>query len=279
MPVARNWLIIDCNNLCARAHYGMPPMVVDDRPTGAIYGFLRTVLDLKDQFAATGLAFCFDRGESLRKKVLPGYKLKAKAGENQTDPMRDKKHLDRQLYELRTDILPRIGMNNVFAVDGYEADDLAAAVCSHWAVKYGVIVSSDKDLFQCLEDNHGKKIDQYDLGKKQLVTYHGFERHYGVMAQEWASVKAIAGCLSDNIPGVEGVGEKTAIKYVAGVLPRTHQSYRRIRESARLIERNAALVTLPYVGLKLPELREDEDCYDSWREVLSEFNAERLIRR
>jgi hypothetical protein len=74
------------------------------------------------------------------------------------------------------------------------------------------------------------------------------------------------------------VGERTAIKYVCGVLPKSHKSYQNIKASAELIRRNEALVTLPYVGLRLPELREDEDDYNSWRRVLSEFNAERLVR-
>lgn len=277
MTMPRTWLIVDCDNLAARCHYGYPAMIVNDRPTGAIFGFLKAVIDLKDRFAATGLAFCFDKGESFRKKVLPCYK--ANGVEKAFDPLQDKKYLRRQLHELRTSILPRIGMNNVFAVEGYEADDLVAATCCHWAVKHGIIVSSDKDLYQCLEDNPSKKIEQYDPGKKELVTYRSFESRYGVMAHEWSKVKAIAGCISDNIPGVIGVGEKTAIKYLAGCLPKTHNTYRMIRASAALIERNESLVTLPYVGLRLPDLREDEDTYHRWRDVLSEFDAERLIRR
>jgi DNA polymerase-1 len=277
MPMARTWLIVDCNNVAARYFHAMPPMLVDDRPTGAIFGFLKCVLNLKDEFAASGLIFCFDKGFSLRKKVLPGYQKRPEKTEN-ADPYRDKKHLDRQLRELRIDILPRIGMKNVFAVEGYEADDLVASACCHWAVKHGIIVSSDKDLFQCLRLCQSKRIDQYDLGKKELVTYRNFEDRYGITPHDWNLVKAIAGCESDNIPGVEGVGERTAIKYVCGVLPKSHKSYQNIKASAELIRRNESLVTLPYVGLRLPELREDEDDYNSWRRVLSEFNAERLVR-
>jgi DNA polymerase-1 len=277
MTMPRTWLLIDCNNVAARYFHAMPPMLVDDRPTGAIFGFLKCVLNLKDEFAASGLIFCFDKGFSLRKKVLPGYQKRPEKTEN-ADPYRDKKHLDRQLRELRIDILPRIGMKNVFAVEGYEADDLVASACCHWAVKHGIIVSSDKDLFQCLRLCQSKRIDQYDLGKKELVTYRNFEDRYGIPPHDWNLVKAIAGCESDNIPGVEGVGERTAIKYVCGVLPKTNQTYQRIRASADLIARNESLVTLPYVGLRLPELREDEDDYNSWRRVLSEFKAERLVR-
>lgn len=278
MTMPRTWAIFDVNNVVARCFYAMPPLIVKDRPTGAMVGFLKAVIDLKDETAATGLAFCFDKGESLRKKVLPQYQANRKADQNGFDPNKDKKYLDRQLYELRTSILPRIGMKNILAVDGYEADDLVAAVCCHWAVKQGIIVSSDKDLFQCLECNVHKRIDQYDLGKKETVTYRSFENKYGVRPNEWSMVKAMAGCTSDNIPGVQGVGEITAIKYINGVLPKTHVTYKRIKDSANLIERNEMLVTLPYVGLKQPELHEDEDTYDSWQDVLGEINAQKLVR-
>jgi 5'-3' exonuclease len=277
----RLWLLFDANNVMARMFFAIrEPMLVGGLPTNAIYGFLRTVLTLRDQyqkFGGVNFAFCFDKGESLRKKVWPGYKAKGPAPT--ADKYLDRKYLTQQLYDLRTRVLPRIGYRNVLACEGYEADDLVAACCSHWSVKRAVIVSSDKDLFQCLEEGPRRTITQYDIGTKQEVTRATFFEKYGVMPSDWPRVKAMAGCLSDNVPGIDGVAEKTAIKYVNQCLPHTSAAYLRITRSGDLIARNELLVTLPYVGLKCPELREDEDDDNSWRSVVSALNMKQLAVR
>lgn len=267
--MARTWLVIDSTNLATTMWHAIAtPMVVKGMPTNAIYGFLKMVIHLKDKYAASGMVFCFDKGESLRKRTLPEYQ----SGRTK-DPA-----LQRQIHELRTAILPEIGFNNVLAMDGYEADDLVAAACNHWAVKRAVIVSSDKDLYQCICDNRDKCVSMHNLGTKQEITHAAFFEKYTISPHEWPVVKAMAGCVSDKIPGIEGVGETTAIKYLHGVLPQNRKTYTDIKKSSDLIMRNLTLVTLPYLGMQAPSLQEDEDDFNSWSGVLSRLNATQLLR-
>lgn len=263
----KKWLVLDVDNLMHRSFHAMPPLEVKGRQTGAIHGFLKSLIQLRATYEATNLAFCFDRGVPKRKEfyssyqsrrdVIPPYKAN-----------KDRKYLKRQLSELRDYILPDLGMSNVFSVDGYEADDLIAALVNSYAVKRGVIVSSDKDLYQCLRGG----ISVHDLDSKIEITEEKFKERYQVTPQEWITVKAIAGCDSDSIFGIKGVAEKTAIRYIKGELGPTFKSYVAIQVGRAIIERNRKLIELPWPGLKLPDLYEDSDTSETWGKVLQSLN-------
>lgn len=268
-------LVIDVDNLMHRYHYAFPPLLVDGNPTGATHGFLRAVLSLREEFSATDLVFCFDRGEPVRKKLFPAYKANHK--DDATEPYKQKKYLHRQLHELRNNLLPMIGFRNVFSQDGYEADDFVAAVCNHWQVRRAVIVSSDKDLHQCLCDTPAKYVTQYDLNGNGELSKAKFIERYGVYPSEWVQVKAMMGDVGDNIPGIEGVGEKTAIKWLKFGLAEHTKACQGINAGKDVIARNRELMELPYPGLRPVELREDDVTVDSWRAALDEINASHLV--
>jgi len=109
-----------------------------------------------------------------------------------------------------------------------------------------VIASSDDDLLQLLSPY----TSIYNLGRKERYTEQKFIQDYGIQPQEWVEVKKIAGCSGDNVPGVPGVGEKTAIRYLRGELNPDTKAYQKIEQGRKIIERNEDLVSLPFPGTK-----------------------------
>ncbi len=223
-------LIIDCNNIAFREAFARPNLSHNDRATGMIYGFLQQLMILTGKFDLPP-ALCWDSISSLRKEFHAGYKA------NRTE--KDPGHLA-QLTVLRTEILPRIG-HHCHHLDGYEADDLIAVLVQRPGNH--VIVSSDSDLYQLLND----RVTIYDPGKKSSMTEYWFtEEQYDIEPSQWPMVKAIAGDTSDNVIGVPGVGIKTAIKHLRGQA--TAKVNARIEAHAEVITRNLKLVTLPWEG-------------------------------
>jgi DNA polymerase-1 len=254
--VSRVTLIVDAENILYRAFHVMPPMMSGDRPVSAIVGFFKTVFSVRDRLGTSGCVFCFDSSQSLRRKILPAYKAI-----RDTPPAA----VLWQIKELRDRILPQMGFNNVFAQDGYEADDIIAAV-AFARCKQAVIVSSDKDLLQCLRPG----VEVYDVGAKCVWTGETFHARYGVTPAEWARVKALMGDGSDNVRGVPGVGLTTALRLV-----RKEKVYgsvlRSVAKMPDLIERNLKLMALPLEGVEVPELEEDDDTEECVERVLARY--------
>jgi len=270
------WLLIDSNNLASRLFYALPNNIYGGRPVAVIQGFLRTVMELKQRFNSVGVMFAFDNDESIRKEQYPFYQSTRGEYAGQTS-YKDKKQLTKQLIELQTRTLPSIGFKNVFSVSGYEADDIIAKVAMEQITYHGVIVSSDKDLFQCLS-NGRPVIEQYDIGKKKLLTVDWFRAAYKIDPSQWAEVKAMAGCTSDNIKGIPAIGEKRAITYLNGGLGKQTAAMENIKKHRDILLRNRKIVTLPLTGLSVPNLQEDKDTTSSWYEVMKEIGLKQYAR-
>jgi len=247
-----------------------------------IYGFLRDVANLQDKFRTHNTLFCFDYGKSLRAKTYPAYKsARHKKYKEESDVehiLRQEFH--RQMMRLRKTLLPKIGFKNILFQRGLEADDMIAlaAMCLD-ADDEAIIISADHDLYQCLAAN----VSMYAPAQKKLTTLQSFHKEYGVMPVEWAMVKAMAGCSSDSVRGVEGVGEKTAIKFLRRELKTTHKTFLRIAspESQELIKRNMELTALPHVANEpfKAVFVEDEIDEDGWAWVLKELGMPSLGKK
>ena len=281
-----NWLVIDCDYLCHRAHWSMRDELSaeDGSATSVVFGFLSTVLWMQDRFDASHVVFCWDVGESLRKKILPQYKgnrrrdSKNASPEERHEARRQRKALRRQTHKLRIDILNDLGYENVLYKPGYEADDWIAATCRSiqysWPMDDVFIISADYDLLQCLA--HG--VNLYSPATKKVWTLREFVKTYKLGPSQWLEVKAIAGCSTDNIPGVPGVGEKTAIKYVNGELKGNKVDD--IEEAEALIERNKELVELPFRDeLKRPKLTKTLPDKKSWKRMMKKIGMPSLVKQ
>lgn len=194
--------LIDSSSYFYRAFYALPPLSNSKgMPTGASLGYSRMLMKIIKEAGITRGACIFDSRESIRKQTYEAYKANRKAMPE--DLLQQVDYLQAISYLLGF---------QTFKLEGYEADDLIAAIV--YALKDSpvsiCIVSSDKDLKQLLSD----KVFIYDALKNKTVTVHSFEAEYGIKPEEYRYVLALMGDASDNIPGIKGIGEKTALSLI-----------------------------------------------------------------
>ena len=202
--------LIDGFNLAFRAYYGMPELAREDGfPTGAIHGWVRTLWWIEDNVKPDRLFVFFDLGGAQRQLAIRD-DYKANRGDTPED-------LEKQIPVIKewTRAAGYVGIEE----DGVEADDLIAA----YSEKYGeaghdvLILSADKDLAQLVTDKVHQLVPpptaNPKLGWRELDPA-GVEDKFGVRADQIADYLALIGDTSDNIPGLKGVGPKTASKWL-----------------------------------------------------------------
>lgn len=267
-------LIFDGHGLAYRAAYSTPGMSHNGEPTGVTFGVLSELLKLQAHFATDRIVFAFDCGPGLREKVEPAYKANRRDREVDEEKKKFLDDLKKEIQILGMIILPELGVNNVFLQDGYEGDDIVAAVAEQ--VKESgdeaFIVAEDKDLYQCLSS----QVKIYHPRTKQAVTAEAFKKVYGIRPNKWPMVKAISGCSGDNVKGVPGVGDATALKYVRGELDPKSKKFADIEASKDLIQRNLKLVGLPYEGCGSFDLCENTINKAKWKKVIKMIGADSL---
>jgi len=268
-------LILDTNNLCHRAFHALGDLSHEGIRTGMVYGVLRDVLYLQDLYATDRVVFCFDRGRPKRLDDCADYKGRRRRGTE--EEMDARAEVNVQIKRLRTKYLPAIGFRNVFSQAGYEADDVIASVCGDLPEgDGGIVVSTDGDLYQLLSAD---RVVIWNPRKRKPVTQASFTAERGIGPSMWPHVKAIAGCPSDNIAGVRGVGEKTAVKFLTGRLKSESKAFGRIVADDPLVERNLKLTRLPYPGVDRFALREDEVTPGRWERVARKLGMASLCDR
>jgi len=236
-------IIIDCSALAHRVKHTMKGIEYEFMPTGVVFGFMMKLLQLSKKFNSNQFVFAFDsdRRTYKRKKIYSDYKNHT----NKPKMTKEDKLLNsacyNQLKQLKTEILPKIGFVNLFRKKGYEADDIIASIVQNNKGEF-IIFSGDEDMYQLL--NYA---DLYKP-KKGLYTKFDFIEEYKIMPSKWYKVKAISGCNSDAVPGVFGVGEKTAIKFLKKEC--SLKTKQKILDHKEIINRNIKLVKLPLKGLK-----------------------------
>jgi len=207
--------------------------------TGIIYGFLSKVLTLIEDIMPDIVVFAWDSKESIRKEMYPAYKLKTKTPDPETIKLN--KIAFPQFDLLRDEILYSLGFKNNCIQDGYEADDIMADIAIKYEYDKIVIVTRDADLYQTITKN----VSVYDPKDGSIMDLSAFKNKYEILPDEWEFVKAIGGCTSDNVKGVQGVGEKRAIKFLKGELKDTSKAYNKITDSSLQLIKNHQVVKLP----------------------------------
>lgn len=240
-------VIIDSHAICHQVFHSMGDMTSNNMPTGVIFGFMLKLLEVRRATGVNDFVFTWDSKKSERKKIFPEYKDKSRAKTEDGEAHAKKIFAYEQFEILRDEIIPDIGFKHIYQQEGYEADDLIASIVLNNKKQSFIIASGDGDLYQLLEKD---RVSMYHLLKKQIFTESDFIAQYDITPNNWAEVKAITGCTSDNVPGVFDVGETTAIKYVTGRLKTSSKRYSAIMQNQDIIERNLPLVTLPFPGTK-----------------------------
>ncbi len=226
----------------------MGPLTHNDIPTGVLYGFLRDLTTFMEQFNTDNVVFCFDCGQGLREIAMPGYKSGRRERRLAYTPEEKLNHatLTKQIHAL-PDILKSIGYAHVYEAQGYEADDLLSTISgSIGKGDNATLISADADLWQCLAHN----VCWHNPTTYRTVTAATFRAEWCIDPDQWADVKALAGCDSDDVEGIPGVGEKTAAKFLRGELKHTTKAHKKIRSprGQKVWRDNLKLVKLPYPG-------------------------------
>ena len=240
-------IIIDSNALLHRAFHALPPLTnKKGELTGAVYGYLLTLFKAIKDLKADYVVACFDtKAKTFRHQEYKEYKAHRIAT---PDGIISQIPMAKEILEAFK--IP------VFAKDGFEADDLIATIATRAAEKDNLeifILSGDLDNLQLVSD----KIKVYTLGKgiKDTVIYdkNKVVERFGVTPEQMNDFKALTGDPSDNVPGVPGIGKKTAERIVvelkskigAGLVAGSSQ-----HASSEVIE------ALESLGYKAVEIRE-----------------------
>jgi DNA polymerase-1 len=203
------WLLVDGYNLAFRAFYGMPELTRADRfPTGALHGWVKGLWRLLDQEKPDSMVCFFDLGGAQDRLALhPEYK----ANRSETPPA-----LEQQIPVIK-ELTRALGFVGV-EMDGVESDDLLASEAFALAAAGNEvwIVSADKDFAQCVNDRIKILLPPPTANPKlgwRTLDAAGVVEKFGVPPAQIAEYLAIVGDTSDNIPGIDGCGPKTAAKW------------------------------------------------------------------
>ncbi len=278
-------VIIDGNSLINRAFYALPPLTTKEgKHTNAIYGFVNMLLKVIDDYNPTYIGVAFDKkAPTFRHKEYTQYK----AGRKKMPP-----ELAEQIEPLK-EVLDAFDVYRI-ELEGFEADDLIGTLSKHCEEKglESLIVTGDRDALQLTSDR--TKVLFTKKGISQLEVYDDKKviEKYEVTPEQFIDLKGLMGDKSDNIPGVPGVGEKTAIKLLKqfetmenliqntdGIKGKLKEKIETNREQAILSKRLATIITNVPVEINLEDLKMKEVNYDKLFELfrLYEFNS--LISR
>ncbi|EES49656.1 DNA polymerase I [Clostridium botulinum] len=200
-------LILDSNSLMNRAFYALPPLTNDDGVnTNAIYGFTNMLFKMKDEINPDNIIATFDKkSPTFRHKEYSEYK----AGRKKMPP-----ELGEQ-FPIIKELLKYMGIKT-FEIDGFEADDIIGTIS-----KFGeendmevYIVTGDKDALQLASEKTKVVITKKGVTETAIYDYKAFMDEFEITPTQFIDVKGLMGDKSDNIPGVPGVGEKTAFKLI-----------------------------------------------------------------
>ncbi|MBS5303669.1 MAG: DNA polymerase I [Firmicutes bacterium] len=258
-------LILDSNSILNRAFYGVRYLSAKDgTPTNAIYGFLNILLKLIKEQEPDYICAAFDvKAPTFRHKQYEGYKAQRK-------PMPE--GLAAQM-PLAKDVLRAMGVT-ILEKEGYEADDIigtVARLCEESEISC-FIATGDKDDLQLASDKTKVILTVTKSGYNETIIYDdkAVKEKYHVTPTEFIDVKALMGDPSDNIPGVKGVGEKTAMSLIE-----KHHSIEYIYENIDDIGLKGAMLQKMKDGRKMAFMSKELATIN--RNTPIEFNAEECV--
>ena len=272
-----HFYLIDGSGYIFRAYYALPPLTrkSDGLPTGAVSGFCNMLNKLlqdsksdDNNLKPTHFAVIFDSArKNFRNDIYPDYKA------NRSDAPDD---LIPQFEYIRKSVLA-FNLPSVELIN-YEADDLIATYTEQVLIKGGkvTIVSSDKDFMQLYK----KDVRIYDPMKNKFITPEDINNKFGVEPKKVIDVQALAGDSSDNVPGVPGIGIKTAAELInqygtlEELLKKAHEIKQNKRRETIIKNKNKAIISK-----KLVTLKKDVPIKEKLNEfILKEIDKDKLYK-
>lgn len=208
MAAKKKFLLVDAHALIHRAFHALPPLTTKDgTPVGALYGFLRILMSSLRDINPHYVAITFDSpGKTFRHEQFPEYKATRKETPEELKAQ----------FPLVREVMAAFGFP-IYAVEGYEADDLIGTVCAQFddSNVETIIVTGDMDLLQLVDKD--TKVLRLHKGIKDTLIYDEalVKAKHGYTPDQVIEYKALRGDSSDNIPGVKGIGEKGATDLLA----------------------------------------------------------------
>ncbi|HSD23342.1 MAG TPA: DNA polymerase I [Solirubrobacterales bacterium] len=278
--------LIDGNSLAYRAFFALPESIAthDGRPTNAIYGLASMFAKMLIDHDPSAVVVCWDAGWSGRELTYEPYKSERKP---RPDLLRDQwPHL--------MPLAEAFGFSNI-KVDGYEADDVIASLTkrAHEQDIPVMVVSGDRDVYQLVEDGVRVMTTSRGVTDTKIYDRDGVVERYGVPPELVTDLIGLKGDTSDNIPGVPGIGDKTAAQLLQeygdleGVLSnidkisgaKRKENLTDHAEDARISKQLATAITDIDVELDLDELMSKRMDRSRLREVAREFELRVILQR
>jgi len=202
-------LLLDGHSLAYRAFFALPPenfSTTTGQPTNAVYGFTSMLINVLRDEQPTHVAVAFDRSEpTFRHEQYVEYKATRK--ETPAD--------FRSQLSLIFEVLDVLGIRRL-SVPGYEADDLIATLATQGADDMDVlIVTGDRDVLQLVTPQVTVLYTMRGISEMARFTPEAVEAKYGLTPAQYPDFAALRGDPSDNLPGIPGVGEKTATRWIS----------------------------------------------------------------
>ncbi len=280
-------ILVDGNNLLFRSFYATSYSGVIMRnskgfPTNGLYGFINMINKIIEEEKPSYILVAFDKGKTFRHEQYDSYK----AGRRE---MPEELKLQ---FPVAKEILDALGIKH-FEIDNYEADDIIGTLAKKVDNEnefIATIVSSDKDLLQLISD----EVDVKLLKQSGYIRMNRevFKEHYGVEPINMIDLKALMGDSSDNIPGVKGIGEKTAIKLLSEyqTLDNLYNNIDNIKGSTqkKLIEGKdsaymsydiATIYTKVPLDFSLEDLKYQGIDYQKYTKILQDLEFNSLLKK
>jgi len=279
-------LIIDGHAVAHRAYHSIPKLTTNGQPVNALYGFYSMLLSAVYQLKPKYLVVCLDSpGPTFRQTEFVGYRAKRKV------PDQD---LISQLPLLKTTL--EQSQINTFSLGGFEADDLIGTI-SRQATKKKfidevVIITGDKDLMQLVTSKVHLLMPIRGLSETKIFKSPDVADKLGVKPKQVIDLKALMGDMSDNYPGVTGIGPKAAIdllseyqtldniyRNIDKIKPSIREKLIKDKDNAYLSQKLATIIDNIPLDFKLSQSRWDDKIIFSLDKLFKSYNFKSLISR
>lgn len=196
--------LLDGNSLLYRSFYALPALTnAQGTPTNAVYGFLLMLVKLYEELRPDYIAVAFDKGRvTFRNEIFKDYKGHRPDAPEELVPQ----------FAMIREVLKTLGIA-IYEREGYEGDDLIGTIAAKISPSCHInIITGDRDTLQLVNDRVTVHLTKKGISNMAVMTPANVEAEYGITPSQVVDMKALMGDASDNIPGVPGVGEKTALK-------------------------------------------------------------------
>lgn len=284
--MSKKVMLIDGSSLIFRAFFALPNLTnADGVMTNGVYGFLTMYFRAVEEYKPDYILVAFDKKtKTFRHKEFEDYKANRDKAPNELNYQ----------FGILKDILDSLNVKYL-DIDGYEADDIVGTFSKIAKDEdlETVIITGDKDYFQLVNDKVVVFLTRKGISQMEEITVKSIEDDYGLSPKQLIDVKGLMGDKSDNIPGVDGIGEKTAIKFIkkygsmeglyenlddiAG--KKTKENLENSKAIAFLSKKIGTIVTNAPVGMKISDLKVKEPDLDSLREKFSKYNFNKFMEK